>query len=70
MALTTLQPLAYTIAYVSFLFGVISTFLRFYSRQYVLRIWGWDDYIAVAILVRLIPKLLHLNVRANLLRRS
>jgi hypothetical protein len=40
------------VAYVSFFFGVASTFLRFYCRQYVLRIWGWDDYVAVAILVR------------------
>jgi hypothetical protein len=52
MTLTTLQPLAYAVAYVSFFFGVASTFLRFYCRQYVLRIWGWDDYVAVAILVR------------------
>lgn len=52
MGLTTLQPLAYAVAYVTFFFGVISTVLRFYCRQYVLKIWGWDDYIAVAILVR------------------
>jgi hypothetical protein len=51
MTLTTLQPLAYAVAYVSFFFGVASTVLRFYCRQYVLRIWGWDDYVAVAILV-------------------
>lgn len=52
MSLTTLQPLAYAVAYVTFFFGVASTVLRFYCRQYVLKIWGWDDYIAVAILVR------------------
>jgi hypothetical protein len=66
MALTTLQPLAYTVAYVSFLFGVISTFLRFYSRQYVLRIWGWDDYIAVAILVSSILMLKDLKTSADI----
>lgn len=52
MGLTTLQPLAYAVAYVTFFFGVISTVLRFYCRQYVLKIWGLDDYIAVAILVK------------------
>jgi hypothetical protein len=51
MTFTTLQPLAYAVAYVSFFFGVASTILRFYCRQYVLKIWGWDDYVAVAILV-------------------
>jgi hypothetical protein len=51
MGLTTLQPLAYAVAYVTFFFGVVSTVLRFYCRQYVLKIWGLDDYIAVAILV-------------------
>jgi hypothetical protein len=66
MALTTLQPLAYAVAYVSFLFGVISTFLRFYSRQYVLRIWGWDDYIAVAILVRSFSCIRIVNFSANI----
>jgi hypothetical protein len=51
MALTTLQPLAYAVAYISFFFGVASTFLRFYSRHFVLKTMGWDDYIAIAILV-------------------
>jgi hypothetical protein len=53
MTLTTLQPLAYAVAYVTFFFGVASTVLRFYCRQYVLKTWGLDDYIAVAILVGL-----------------
>jgi hypothetical protein len=51
MTMTTLQPLAYAVAYVTFFFGIISTILRFYCRQYVLKIWGLDDYVAVAILV-------------------
>jgi hypothetical protein len=53
MALSTLQPLAYAVAYVTFFFGIASTVLRFYSRHYVLKTFGWDDYIAFAILVRL-----------------
>jgi hypothetical protein len=52
MALTTLQPLAYAVAYVSFFFGIASTVLRFYSRHYVLKTMGWDDYVAIAVLVR------------------
>jgi hypothetical protein len=53
MALTTLQPLAYAVAYVSFFFGISSTALRFYTRRYVLKTFGWDDYVAMAVLVRL-----------------
>jgi hypothetical protein len=53
MALSTLQPLAYAVAYVTFFFGIASTVLRFYSRHYVLKTFGWDDYIAFAILVPL-----------------
>jgi hypothetical protein len=51
MGLSTLQPLAYAVAYVSFFFGIISTVLRFYSRHFILKTVGWDDYIAIGILV-------------------
>ena len=48
-----IQPLAYAVTYITFFIGTLSIFLRFYCRYIVLRTWGWDDYIAVAILVRL-----------------
>lgn len=51
MGLSTLQPLAYAVAYISFFFGITSTALRFYSRHFVLKTVGWDDYIAIGILV-------------------
>jgi hypothetical protein len=51
MVWTTLQPLAYSVAYISFFVGVTSTVLRFYCRRFVLKTWGWDDYVAVVILV-------------------
>ncbi|EUC28383.1 hypothetical protein COCCADRAFT_41087 [Bipolaris zeicola 26-R-13] len=47
---TSIQPLAYGIAYSTFFVGTLSILLRFYCRYIVLRTWGWDDYIAVAIL--------------------
>ncbi|KAH7389741.1 hypothetical protein DE146DRAFT_176020 [Phaeosphaeria sp. MPI-PUGE-AT-0046c] len=62
MRLTTLQPLAYAVAYVTFFFGIVSTVLRFYCRQYVLKIWGLDDYIAVVILVLVIGQQLVLHM--------
>ncbi|CAN9284105.1 unnamed protein product [Alternaria alternata] len=52
MALATnLQPLAYAVAYVTFFLGTTSTFLRFYCRYIVSRIWGWDDYFAVVVFI-------------------
>ncbi|KAF5850522.1 hypothetical protein GGP41_002751 [Bipolaris sorokiniana] len=51
MALSNLQPLAYVVAYITFAFGTISIFLRFYCRRYILHLWGWDDHFAVLILV-------------------
>jgi hypothetical protein len=51
MGLTTLQPLAYAIAYITFFLGTSSIFLRFYCRHIVLRTWGWDDNFAILILV-------------------
>lgn len=51
MGLTNLQPLAYAFAYVSFFFGTLSIFLRFYCRRYILHLWGWDDNFAFLILV-------------------
>jgi hypothetical protein len=52
MALTTMQPLAYAVAYVSFFLGTSSLFLRVYCRLFILKTWGLDDYIALALLVR------------------
>ena len=51
MGLTTLQPLAYAVAYVTFFLGTTSVFLRFYCRHFVLRTRGWDDNFAILILV-------------------
>jgi hypothetical protein len=50
MGLTTLQPLGYAVAYITFFFGTASIFLRFYCRYFVLRTWGWDDYFAILVL--------------------
>lgn len=52
MALSNLQPLAYAVAYITFVLGTISIFLRFYCRRCVLHLWGWDDHFTVLILVR------------------
>ncbi|EUC28384.1 hypothetical protein COCCADRAFT_109303 [Bipolaris zeicola 26-R-13] len=51
MALSNLQPLAYAVAYITFVLGTISIFLRFYCRRCVLHLWGWDDHFTVLILV-------------------
>ncbi|KAG9191255.1 hypothetical protein G6011_09343 [Alternaria panax] len=50
MGLTTLQPLAYAVAYVTFFLGTSSTLLRFYCRHFVLRTRGWDENFAILIL--------------------
>ncbi|KAF1830898.1 hypothetical protein BDW02DRAFT_79083 [Decorospora gaudefroyi] len=62
MALTTLQPLAYAVAYVTFFFGTASIFLRFYCRQYVLKTWGVDDYFAVLVLMVSIGQQVNLHM--------
>ncbi|KAF2470654.1 uncharacterized protein BDR25DRAFT_261751 [Lindgomyces ingoldianus] len=51
MGLSTLQPLAYAVAYVTFFFGTASIFLRFYCRIFILKTWGLDDWVGVAVLV-------------------
>ncbi|CAN9248514.1 unnamed protein product [Alternaria alternata] len=51
MGLTTLQPLAYAVAYVTFFLGTTSVFLRFYCRHFVLQTRGWDDNFAILILL-------------------
>lgn len=51
MSLTTLQPLAYAVAYVTFIFGTTSIFLRLYCRIFILKTWGWDDWVAILIMV-------------------
>ncbi|KAF2202070.1 hypothetical protein GQ43DRAFT_10513 [Delitschia confertaspora ATCC 74209] len=48
-AIQNLQPLAYAVASVTFFFGTITIFLRFYCRLLLLRTWGWDDWISVLI---------------------
>ncbi|KAF2185245.1 hypothetical protein K469DRAFT_665481 [Zopfia rhizophila CBS 207.26] len=50
MAMQSLRPLAYAVAYVTFGFGMISIFLRFYCRAVILKTWGWDDYMAIVVL--------------------
>ncbi|KAH7065817.1 hypothetical protein BKA63DRAFT_585820 [Paraphoma chrysanthemicola] len=50
MAGMSLQPLAYAVSYISFFFGTASFFLRFYSRIFILKLWGWDDWLAVVVL--------------------
>ncbi|KAF9700116.1 hypothetical protein EKO04_001590 [Ascochyta lentis] len=47
MADTSLQTLAYAVAYATFGIGISTVFLRVYCRQFLLRAWGWDDNIAL-----------------------
>ncbi|KAL5404112.1 hypothetical protein PMIN04_012655 [Paraphaeosphaeria minitans] len=51
MAMTSLQPLAYAVAYVTFFIGTTSMGLRAYCRIRFLKTWGWDDMWALAILI-------------------
>jgi hypothetical protein len=55
MAMNTLQPLAYAVAYATFALGLASIFLRFYCRLFILKTWGWDDYLAIGVLVSILP---------------
>lgn len=50
MAIENLQPLAYVVASIAFAIGTCSIFLRLYCR-WRLRIFGWDDFVAVGLLV-------------------
>lgn len=50
-----------------FVSGVLSLFLRFYSRAIVIRKWGLDDTIAVATLVR--ASVVYNFFHANIYRR-
>ncbi|KAF2112706.1 hypothetical protein BDV96DRAFT_580269 [Lophiotrema nucula] len=49
MAISTLQPLAYGVAYATFSLGILSVFLRIYCRLVILKSWGWDDYVAMVV---------------------
>lgn len=44
---TSMQTLAYIIAYTTFGLGLSTVALRVYCRQFLLNAWGWDDYIAL-----------------------
>lgn len=50
--LVALQPGAYAAVWISFCLGSIISLLRIYSRAFVVRNWGWDDWCAVVIFVR------------------
>lgn len=50
--LVGLQPGAYAAVWVSFCLGSIISLIRIYSRAFVVRNWGWDDWCAVVIFVR------------------
>ena len=46
---TSLQTLAYGIAYATFGIGLLTVVLRIYCRHFLLRAWGSDDIIALFI---------------------
>ena len=50
MAIENLQPVAYVVSSIAFAIGTCSIFLRLYCR-WRLRIFGWDDFVAVGLLV-------------------
>jgi hypothetical protein len=47
-----LQPLAYAVATIIFVIAFISTLLRFYARVYIVKDFGWDDWVMASIFVR------------------
>jgi len=47
-----LQPVAYAVATIIFVVTVISSLLRFYARAYIVKDFGWDDWVMVSIFVR------------------
>lgn len=47
MADTSYQTLAYAVAYVTFVIGLSTVFLRVYCRGFMLKAWGSDDNIAL-----------------------
>ncbi|KAF2645996.1 hypothetical protein P280DRAFT_465739 [Massarina eburnea CBS 473.64] len=49
MPTTNMQTAAYIVAYVTFFFGCLSLAARLYTRTQVLKIWGWDDNLAIII---------------------
>ncbi|OCK77487.1 hypothetical protein K432DRAFT_255139, partial [Lepidopterella palustris CBS 459.81] len=46
-----LQPTAYAIVTIMFIFGTVSIFLRLYCRGIILKTVGWDDVAAVFLLL-------------------
>ncbi|OCL06105.1 hypothetical protein AOQ84DRAFT_366094 [Glonium stellatum] len=51
MAFEDLQPTAYGVATVMFILGTVSIFLRLYCRSVILKTFGWDDVMAVFLLL-------------------
>ena len=49
--MANLHPVAEGLHIALFAVGVLSLLLRFYSRAIVIKIWGFDDTIAVATVV-------------------
>jgi len=47
----TLVPAAYTASILLFVTGTISILLRIYSRAYVVKLFGLDDWLMASILV-------------------
>lgn len=52
MALENLQTVTYIVISVIFALGTASIFLRLYCRVLLLKSFGWDDAMAVFLLVR------------------
>lgn len=46
-----IHQLAYAVAYITFLFGLLTSLLRFYSRAVLVKQWGWDDSVSVPMMV-------------------
>lgn len=51
MEIQNLQPLTYIIISIIFVFGTGSIFLRLYCRMFLLKTFGWDDMMAIFLLV-------------------
>ncbi|CZR70302.1 uncharacterized protein PAC_20206 [Phialocephala subalpina] len=51
MAIESLQPLCYTVITIAFVIGTASIFLRLYTRAVIMNLFGWDDGVALLLLV-------------------
>lgn len=51
MGAQNLHDVAFVLAYFTFIVGLLTTFLRFYARAFVVKTWGLDDYSSISVLV-------------------